>query len=59
MCDKSTWTGNNRSITIRDEYSNDLIEGVKVQYYAGETCTLGNTDSAGKLKTQMPDAYGY
>lgn len=59
LCDINTWTGNNKTISVKDKYNDSAIEGAEVIYYAGEECNLGFTDDKGELKTRMPDAYGY
>ena len=58
LCDEEFRGDTEYTATVKDELTNQDLADVDVYFIAGESCHLGKTDSAGKLKTTLPIAVG-
>ena len=47
-----------KTVKIKNELTEESIKDADIYYYAGESCSLGKTDSTGKLVTTFPLATG-
>ena len=56
LCDPIFYVNKNYSFTLINDYTNDLISDVEIDYYATETCPIGFTDNQGFIKTRIPSS---
>ncbi len=58
ICDPEFRGTAKQTIRVSDELTNAPVMGAEVFFYAGDSCSLGLTDSSGKLVTTFPSAAG-
>ena len=58
LCDESSRGDQKHTIKVSDELTGAPAMGAEILFYAGESCSLGKTDSSGKLITTFPAATG-
>lgn len=58
LCEPEFLGDQQYTVRVKDEFSGKPVMGAEVLFYAGESCSLGFTDSSGKLITKLPSATG-
>ena len=58
LCNPLFFSNDEYNISVRDDYTNELIEDVEIEFYLEQFCMLGRTNENGYLVTNMPSTEG-
>lgn len=56
LCDPLFFVNKNYTFNLINDYTNEPIENVHIDFFAEETCNIGLTNQSGQLLTRIPSA---